>query len=102
MVVDSLLVAEDAASAPVLQLEDCRKAGSAHRRKSAVEEVLGYVVGVQEEQGSSLCGEDVAEDVVGAAAGVALDVAKFVKTVVISQEAAEKDLAGNVASRHLA
>jgi hypothetical protein len=51
MAVDSLLVAEDAASAPVLPLEDCRKAGSAHRRMSAVEEVLEYVVGVQAERG---------------------------------------------------
>jgi hypothetical protein len=46
-----LLVAEDAASAPVLPLEDCRKAGSEHRRMSAVEEVLEYVVGVQAERG---------------------------------------------------
>jgi hypothetical protein len=49
-----------------------------------------------------LCGEGVAEGVVGAAAGVALDVARFVKMDVISQEAAEKDLVGNVASHHLA
>lgn len=44
MVVDNLLVVEDAASAPALQLEDCRMAGSARMHKSAEEEVLGYVV----------------------------------------------------------
>jgi hypothetical protein len=50
MVADNLLVAEDAASAPVLQPEGCRKADSAHRHKLAVEEVLEYAVGVQAER----------------------------------------------------
>jgi hypothetical protein len=102
MVVDSLPEAEDAASAPALPLGGCKKAGSAHRRKSAVEEVLEYVVGVQVGRDSSLYGEDVAEGVVGAAEGAALDVVKFERMDVISQEAAERDLVGNVASRHLA
>lgn len=44
MAADSLLVVEDAASAPALQLEDCRTADSARRHKSAEEVVLEYVV----------------------------------------------------------
>lgn len=92
---DSLLAAEDAAFAPGLRLEGCRKADSAHRHKSAEAEVLGCVEDGQVGRDSSLFGEDVVE---GAAVGVvALDVAKFEKRGVIFQEAAEKDLAGNVA-----
>ena len=51
MVANMSLVVADAASAPALQLEGYRKAGSVCRRKLAEAVVLGYVVGGQAEQG---------------------------------------------------
>lgn len=64
MVVDMMLAVEDAASAPALQLEGCRKAGSECRRKLAAAAVLEYVVDGQVGRDSSWCGEDVAEGAV--------------------------------------
>ena len=64
MVEDMMLVVEDAASAPALQLEGCRRVDSGCRRKSAAAAVLGYVVDGQEGRDSSWCGEDVAEGAV--------------------------------------
>jgi hypothetical protein len=94
-----MLVVEAAASAPALQLEDCRKAGSVCRRKLAGAAVLGYVVGDQVERGSSLCGGDVAE---GAAADVALDAVKFLRTGVMFLAAVVRDHAESVASHRWA
>lgn len=68
MVEDMMLAVEDAASAPALQLEGCRKAGSEYRRKLAAVAVLEYVADGQVGRDSSWCGEDVAE-------GAAVDVA---------------------------
>lgn len=99
MVVDTTLAVEDAASAPALQLEGCRKAGSECRRKSAAAAVLEYVVDGQEERDSSLSGEDVAEDAV---VDVALGVARFWKTDAIFLAAVVRDLVGSVASRRWA
>ena len=99
MVVDTTLAVEDAASAPALQLEGCRKAGSECRRKSAAAAVLEYVVDGQEERDSSLYGEDVAEDAV---VDVALGAARFWKTDAIFLAAVVRDLVESVASRRWA
>ena len=64
MVVDTKPEVEDAASAPALQLEGCRKAGWGCRRTLAVAAVLEYVVDGQAGRDSSWCGEDVVEGAV--------------------------------------
>lgn len=99
MVVDMKLAVEDAASAPALQLEGCRKADSGCRRRLAAAAVLEYVVDGQVGRDSSWCGEDVVE---GAAVDVAWDAARFWKTDAIFLAVVVKDLVGSVASRRWA
>ena len=65
---DTTLAVEDAASAPALQLEGCRKADSGCRRRLAAAAVLEYVADGQAGRDSSWCDEDVVE-------GAAVDVA---------------------------